>query len=188
MKKNAFTLIELLVVIAILGLLIGLLIPAVSKALESARRANCANNLKALGTAFLAYGSDHQGALPPSDDATLTAVAKLMFTNDVTDLRLWICPSDKGDTAAPDINLFNSGANCSYMYVSGYNMIAVSTPLASTPLLLDEINGNTIAASDNHGASLIMNAVYLDGHVASAKGADADQVLSGIPADKPLLK
>ena len=56
-KKNAFTLIELLVVIAIIGILIAILIPVVSKAMESARRSNCANNLKSIGNAFLAYAA-----------------------------------------------------------------------------------------------------------------------------------
>src|SRR5262245_33829822 len=68
-NRHAFTLIEVIVVLAILGVLMGLLLPAIQKAREAGSRVACLSNLRQIGIAFHTH-HDQKRCLPPGRTST----------------------------------------------------------------------------------------------------------------------
>jgi len=100
-RVAAFTLVELLTVIGVIGVLVAIMIPAISKSMRQAASTVCTHHLRELNQALHTYRLDHQGWLPDVDENPSGAVDPYaaawfsrLFPKYLADTSVLICPSD----------------------------------------------------------------------------------------------
>src|SRR6516162_7291443 len=93
--RRGFTLIELLVVISIIGILVGLLLPAVNSAREAGRRTQCQNNMRNIGLGILGY-VNQKNTFPPAGMFCEDANTDVVTPNPTTSVILTYLPGKSG--------------------------------------------------------------------------------------------
>lgn len=174
---RSFTLIEMLVVIAIIGILAGMLLPALSRAREEGRRTKCKSNISQIGKAILMYSDAFGGFFPYYHSDEPTDSLALLYPEYMSTPKIFRCPSTK-DNPKITVQTGTYGDGTPYVISKefgtapewssyGYdNEVPFETANPEMPIAAD-MDGSSVlkpqSPTANHSGG--QNVLYVDGHV-----------------------
>lgn len=182
-NKKGFTLIELLVVIAIIAILAGMLLPALNRARESARRIKCLNNIRQIAVAGHLYAADHREVFPSGNNIQNWAVE--LYPDYTEDYTMFLCPSMNTAPGTPVTD-----TTCDYAFVGNLKESdpADSFMLCDEPASTVDASGQVVFSDtvSNHRSDG-GNFGFVDGHVTwiSTNGAGAASGERYVDANAP---